>query len=163
MTPRDKFVRFEDWKSVKSSNGGSSQRFKTAIGSVSNMFQKSIQHGSGGIKSLKRSIESRSLNKLLSNGLGSGRKTLNPQGKFLQKWNKIFVLSCVIAFRTGFIAPSSRLFDRGVFVEDAWEIAKRYMSSYFLVDILAVLPLLPQITSQDFHENVSLHQDAPAS
>ncbi|GJT77790.1 hypothetical protein Tco_1044515 [Tanacetum coccineum] len=152
--------RFEDWKSEKSSNGGSPRRFKTALGSVSNMFRKSIEHGSGGIKSLKRSIESRSLNKLLSNGLGSGRKTLNPQGKFLQKWNKIFVLSCVIAvsvdplffyipivkdFCTSFIAPSSRVFGKGVLVEDAWEIAKRYMSSYFLVDILAVLPLLPQV------------------
>lgn len=193
MNPRtEKFVRFEDWKSDKSSNGGSSQRFKTAMGSVSNMFRKSIEHGSGGIKNLKRSIESRSLNRLLSRGLDSGKKTLNPQGKFLQKWNKIFVLSCVIAvsvdplffyiplvkddkkcldldtklqitasvlrsftdifyivhiifqFRTGFIAPSSRVFGRGVLVEDAWEIAKRYMSSYFLVDILAVLPL-PQV------------------
>lgn len=156
------------------------------------MFRRSFEHGSGGIKSLKRSVESRSLNRLLSRGLGSGRKTLNPQGKFLQKWNKIFVLSCVFAvsvdplffyipivkdekkcldldnklqitasvlrsftdifyivhiifqFRTGFIAPSSRVFGRGVLVEDAWEIAKRYMSSYFLVDILAVLPL-PQV------------------
>lgn len=162
------------------------------MGSVSNMFRKSYEHGSGRIKSLKRSIESRSLNRILSRGLDSGRNTLNPQGKFLQKWNKIFVLSCVIAvsvdplffyipvvkddnkcldmdkklqitasvlrsftdifyivhiifqFRTGFIAPSSRVFGRGVLVEDAWEIAKRYMSSYFLVDILAVLPL-PQV------------------
>lgn len=193
MNPRpEKFVRFEDWKSDKSSNGGSSQRFKTAMGSVSNMFRKSLEHGSGGIKNLKRSIESRSLNRLLSRGLDSRKKTLNPQGKFLQKWNKIFVLSCVIAvsvdplffyiplvkddkkcldldtklqitasvlrsftdifyivhiifqFRTGFIPPSSRVFGRGVLVEDAWEIAKRYMSSYFLVDILAVLPL-PQV------------------
>ncbi|XP_076928889.1 cyclic nucleotide-gated ion channel 1-like isoform X1 [Bidens hawaiensis] len=189
----EKFVsRFEDWKSEKSSNGGSPQRFKTALGSVSSMFRKSLEHGSGGVKSLKRSMESHSLNRLLSRGLGSGSKTLNPQGKFLQKWNKIFVLSCVIAvsvdplffyvpivkdnkkcldldnklqitasvlrsftdifyivhiifqFRTGFIPPSSRVFGRGVLVEDAWAIAKRYLSSYFLVDILAVLPL-PQI------------------
>lgn len=196
--PPEKFVRFQDWKSENSngqystSNGGSSQRFRSTLGSVSNMFRKSLEHGSGGIKSLKRSMESRSLNRILSRGLGSGKKTLNPQGKFLQKWNKIFVLSCVIAvsvdplffyipivkddkkcldldtklqitasvlrsftdifyivhiifqFRTGFIAPSSRVFGRGVLVEDAWEIAKRYMSSYFLVDILAVLPL-PQV------------------
>ncbi|GJV95956.1 cyclic nucleotide-gated ion channel 1 [Tanacetum coccineum] len=196
--------RFEDWKSEKSSNGGSPQRFKTALDSVSNMFRKSFEHGSGGIKSLKQSIESRSLNRLLSRGLGSGRKTLNPQGKFLQKWNKIFVLSCVIAvsvdplffyipivkdvkkcldldnklqitasvlrsftdifyivhiifqFRTGFIAPSSRVFGRGVLVEDAWEIAKRYMSSYFLVDILAVLPLLPQVRESTLNYSCDL-------
>ncbi|KVI10176.1 Cyclic nucleotide-binding domain-containing protein [Cynara cardunculus var. scolymus] len=191
-------TRFQDWKSDNSngqystSNGGSSQRFRSTLGSVSNMFRKSLEHGSGGFKSLKRSMESHSLNRILSRGLGSGKKTLNPQGKFLQKWNKIFVLSCVIAvsvdplffyipivkddkkcldldkklqitasvlrsftdifyivhiifqFHTGFIAPSSRVFGRGVLVEDAWEIAKRYMSSYFLVDILAVLPL-PQV------------------
>nr|XP_043631220.1 cyclic nucleotide-gated ion channel 1 [Erigeron canadensis] len=193
MNPRsEKIVRFEDHMSDKSSNGGSSQTFKTVMGSVSSMFRKGFEHGSGGIKSLKRSMESRPFNRLLSRGLDSGRRTLNPQGKFLQKWNKIFVLSCVIAvsvdplffyipivkdddkcldldkklqitasvlrsftdifyivhiifqFRTGFIAPSSRVFGRGVLVEDAWEIAKRYMSSYFLVDILAVLPL-PQV------------------
>lgn len=156
------------------------------------MFRKSFEHGSGGVKSLKRSMESRSLNRVLSNSLGSWKNTLNPQGKFLQKWNKIFVLSCLIAvsvdplffyipivkddkkcldlddklqiiasvlrsftdifyivhiifqFRTGFIPPSSRVFGRGVLIEDSWEIAKRYLSSYFLVDILAVLPL-PQV------------------
>ncbi|KAI7748591.1 hypothetical protein M8C21_012953 [Ambrosia artemisiifolia] len=188
----EKFVRFEDWKSEKSSNGGSPQRFKTVLGSVSSMFRKSLEHGSGGVKNFKTSMGTHSLNRILSRGLGSGTKTLNPQGKFLQKWNKIFVLSCLIAvsvdplffyipivkedkkcldldsklqitasvlrsftdifyivhiifqFRTGFIPPSSRVFGRGVLVEDAWEIAKRYLSSYFLVDILAVLPL-PQV------------------
>ena len=122
----------------------------------------------------------------------SKRKVLDPQGRFLQKWNKIFVLSCVMAvsldplffyipkvdrdkqcvdlvskleitasvlrtftdifyilhiifqFRTGFIAPSSRVFGRGVLVEDLSAIARRYLSSYFFIDILAVLPL-PQV------------------
>ncbi|XP_050893229.1 cyclic nucleotide-gated ion channel 1 isoform X2 [Lathyrus oleraceus] len=131
-------------------------------------------------------------NSALSRNFGSKRKILDPQGSFLQKWNKIFVLLCVIAvsldplffyvpvidgekkclsldrgmeitatflrtfsdvfyiihmifqFRTGFIAPSSRVFGRGVLVEDSWAIAKRYLSSYFLVDILAILPL-PQV------------------
>ncbi|KAJ6387527.1 hypothetical protein OIU78_017280 [Salix suchowensis] len=124
--------------------------------------------------------------------VASRKKILDPQGPFLQKWNKIFVLSCLIAvsldplffyvpviddrkkclsvdskmeitasvlrsftdifymlhiifhFRTGFIAPSSREFERGVLVEDTWAIAKRYLSSYFLIDILSVLPL-PQV------------------
>lgn len=47
----------------------------------------------------------------------SFRKILDPQGPFLQ---------------------------RGVLVGDPSEIAKRYMTSYFLIDILAVLPL-PQV------------------
>ncbi|KAK1558363.1 hypothetical protein Q3G72_001484 [Acer saccharum] len=120
-------------------------------------------------------------------------KILDPQGSFLQWWNKILTLSCVIAvsiidplffyipvidgqrkcldldktlettacvlrtfidafyilhiifqFRTGFIAPSSRVFGRGELVKDPWTIAKRYFSSYFIVDILAILPL-PQV------------------
>ncbi|CAL9054923.1 unnamed protein product, partial [Musa banksii] len=119
-------------------------------------------------------------------------KVLDPQGPFLQRWNKIFVISYIVAvsvdplffyipvidgdnnclylhkkleiaasvllfftdifylvhivfqFRTGFIAPSSRVFGRGVLVKDLSAIAKRYLSSYFLIDILAVFPL-PQI------------------
>ena len=121
------------------------------------------------------------------------RKTiLDPQGQFLQTWNKIFVLSCVIAvaldplffyipviddkdkcldldetltiivcvlrslfdafyalhiifqFRTGFIAPSSRVFGRGEIINDPVAIAKRYLSTYFFIDILSILPL-PQV------------------
>ncbi|KAH0460378.1 hypothetical protein IEQ34_011041 [Dendrobium chrysotoxum] len=122
------------------------------------------------------------------------KKVLDPQGPFLQRWNKIFVLACVLAvsvdplffyvpivdddnncfeldkklettanvlrsftdifyvlhiifqFRTGFIAPSSRVFGRGVLVEDLSAIAWRYLSSNFLIDILAVLPL-PQVVA----------------
>lgn len=126
-------------------------------------------------------------------GNKSGHKItiLDPQGAFLQKWNKIFVFCCVIGvsldplflyipvldqkrnclgldkklqiivsslrtatdmfyimhilfqFRTGFIAPSSRVFGRGELVQDLGEIVKRY-SFYFIVDILAILPL-PQV------------------
>ncbi|XP_042384153.1 cyclic nucleotide-gated ion channel 1-like isoform X2 [Zingiber officinale] len=124
--------------------------------------------------------------------LKSRKKVLDPQGPFLQKWNKIFVLSCVMAisvdplffyipvvndtetcidlddnlvitasvlrtftdifyvlhiifqFRTGFIAPPSRVFGKGILVEDSSAIALRYLKSHFLIDILAVIPL-PQI------------------
>ncbi|XP_042504905.1 cyclic nucleotide-gated ion channel 1-like [Macadamia integrifolia] len=117
---------------------------------------------------------------------------LHPQAAFLQKWNKLFLLSRVIAvsldplffyipvvdghekclaldkkleitasvlrsftdifyvlhiifqFRTGFIAPSSQVIGRDVLLKDPFAIAKRYLSSYLLLDILAVLPL-PQV------------------
>ncbi|CAL5059077.1 unnamed protein product [Urochloa decumbens] len=119
-------------------------------------------------------------------------RVLDPQGPFLQTWNKIFVISCLISvsvdslffyapaidgdnnclyldgkldktasilrsltdifyllrmvfqFRTGFTASSSRVFGHGVFVDDTFEIAKRYLTTYFLIDFLAVLPL-PQV------------------
>ncbi|KAL3521623.1 hypothetical protein ACH5RR_019772 [Cinchona calisaya] len=167
---QEKIVRFQDWKSIESSEGQYANKdgihvgkFRTTINSVSdNLLPKDFR---------PRNI------------------ILDPQGPFLQKWNKIFVLLCVIAvsldplffyipvinddkkclsldkklevtasvlrsftdifylihiifqFRTGFIAPSSRVFGRGVLVEDSWAIAKRYLSSYFWIDILAVLPL----------------------
>lgn len=117
---------------------------------------------------------------------------LDPQGPFLQRWNKIFMFSCIIAvsldplffyipvidgsrfclsldksieitacvlrslvdlfyifhivlqFRTGFIFPKTRVFGRGELVEDGKAIAERYLFSYFIVDVLSVLPL-PQV------------------
>ncbi|XP_060218432.1 cyclic nucleotide-gated ion channel 1-like isoform X4 [Lycium barbarum] len=124
--------------------------------------------------------------------LSTRKKLLDPQEPFLQFWNKIFVLACIISvaidplffyipvvdnkrkcldldsslkipisvlrsltdlcyiyhiilqFRTGFFAPSSRVFGRDELIEDAFRIAKRYLLPYFLIDILAVLPL-PQV------------------
>ncbi|KAL0299663.1 UNVERIFIED_CONTAM: Cyclic nucleotide-gated ion channel 1 [Sesamum radiatum] len=189
--------RFRDWRSEKSYNGESPSRggrqlarLRSAVCSVSDKFQRGLESGSERIKRFTGSIRSFSFGKFHDEG--SRKKILDPQGPFLQKWNKIFVLSCVVAvsldplffyipiindnnkcldldrklelaacilrsftdifylihiifqFRTGFIAPSSRVFGRGVLVQDSWEIAKRYLSSYFIIDILAVLPL-PQI------------------
>ncbi|PON98025.1 Voltage dependent potassium channel [Trema orientale] len=119
-------------------------------------------------------------------------KILDPQSPFLQTWNKIFFLYCVLAvsldplffyipgidhrnkcisldeplkiiacvlrtftdifyilriifrFRTGFIAPSSRVFGTGEIVDDPLAISKRYLPSNFIVDVLSIVPL-PQI------------------
>nr|XP_009778096.1 PREDICTED: cyclic nucleotide-gated ion channel 1-like [Nicotiana sylvestris] len=191
---QEKFVRFQDWNSERSSDGNFPYNDRARwrkVGMISNELHKVLECGSTRIKSILQALNS-CLSCLLAKSLGSEKKMLDPQGPFLQKWNKIFVLSCVIAvsldplffyipvidndnkclhldrkmevtasvlrsitdifyllhivlqFRTGFIAPSSRVFGRGVLVEDAWEIAKRYLSSYFFIDILAVLPL-PQV------------------
>ncbi|XP_073064258.1 cyclic nucleotide-gated ion channel 1-like [Primulina eburnea] len=196
---QEKFVRFQDWRSEKIYSGHSQSesgvpegRLRVAVSSVSDRFQRGLESGSDRIKRFTGSLRSFSLRKFLADDEGSRKKILDPQGSFLQKWNKIFVLSCVLAisldplffyipiiddekkcldldpkleltasilrsftdvfylihilfqFHTGFIAPSSRVFGRGVLVEDSWEIAKRYLSSYFIIDILAVLPL-PQV------------------
>lgn len=189
--------RFPDWKSEKSDEERSTKHgahlgsFKTTINSATNKFRRGLEYTSERIRSLTLS-KSSSLSSIAVKGLGSRKKILDPQGQFLQKWNKIFVLSCALAlsldplffyipvindekkclaldkklevtsivlrsftdifyilhiifqFRTGFIAPSSRVFGRGVLIEDALAIAKRYLSSYFFVDILAVLPV-PQV------------------
>lgn len=166
--------------------------FRRTISSISDKFYRSFESSSARIKLFKRSYKSYSFKEAVSKGIGSTHKILDPQGPFLQRWNKIFVLACIIAvsldplffyvpiiddtkkclgidkkmvitasvlrsftdvfyiihiifqFRTGFIAPSSRVFGRGVLVEDKRQIAKRYLSSHFIIDILAVLPL-PQV------------------
>jgi len=191
--------RFRDWNSEKSSESNYSENkiansgiFRTTLSSVSEKFQNGLESGSDRIKRFRTSFKSFPYSSVLSRSFSPRKKILDPQGPFLQRWNKIFVLLCVIAvsldplffyvpviddekkclsldsnmeitatvlrsfsdafyiihmifqFRTGFIAPSSRVFGRGVLVEDSWAIARRYLSSYFLVDILAVLPL-PQV------------------
>ncbi|KAK4403659.1 Cyclic nucleotide-gated ion channel 1 [Sesamum angolense] len=144
---QEKFVRFQDWRSEKSFNEQSPSRggvklgsLRSAVYSVSDKFQRGLESSSERIKSFTGSLRSLSFGKFLADDEGS-RKILDPQGSFLQKWNK---------FRTGFIAPSSRVFGRGVLVEDSWEIAKRYLSSYFIIDILAVLPL-PQVIGAAYY------------
>ncbi|KAK9103862.1 hypothetical protein Sjap_021116 [Stephania japonica] len=194
----DKFVRFQDLKSERSvssdatSYGENSGIFRKTISSISERIGKGYAWGSGATARVRRSLNLGSLNQSEGTGSKSGKTILDPQGSFLQRWNKIFVISCVIAvsldplffyipvidseknclsldkkleitacvlrfftdvfyilhiifqFRTGYIAPSSRVFGRGVLVGDLRLIAKRYMASYFLIDILAVLPL-PQV------------------
>ncbi|KAL0300494.1 UNVERIFIED_CONTAM: Cyclic nucleotide-gated ion channel 1 [Sesamum angustifolium] len=119
-------------------------------------------------------------------------KVHDPQGPFLHRCNKIFIVCCVISlfvdpvffyapvvdaknlclsldqkleitvcvlrsfldilyvfhivleFRTGFVAPSSRLFGRGEVIGDGRAICTRYLSSYFILDIVSILPL-PQV------------------
>ncbi|KAF8376701.1 hypothetical protein HHK36_031630 [Tetracentron sinense] len=193
--------RFQDWSSERSlsserqlstEDGVYSGKFRRIISSVSERIGRGLEWGSEGIKHIGKSLSFHSPSDHSGKDLGSRNRILDPQGPFLQRWNRIFVLSCVIAvsldplflyipvvdgvkkclsldkrlektacvlrsftdifyilhiifqFRTGFIYPSSRVFGRGVLVEDLWAIAKRYLSSYFIIDILAVLPL-PQV------------------
>ncbi|XP_021748859.1 cyclic nucleotide-gated ion channel 1-like isoform X2 [Chenopodium quinoa] len=119
-------------------------------------------------------------------------KVLDPKDIFVHRWNKIILISCVMAlgcdplffyvpfidgekksieldcilkrissiFRTcmdlcyllhiilqffiGFVPPPRRAFGETVLVKDHAAIAKRYLSSYFIIDLLAILPL-PQL------------------
>ncbi|XP_011034555.1 PREDICTED: putative cyclic nucleotide-gated ion channel 7 [Populus euphratica] len=55
-----------------------------------------------------------------------------------------YLVRIALQFRTAYVAPSSRVFGRGELVIDPAQIASRYLSRYFIVDFLSVLPL-PQI------------------
>jgi cyclic nucleotide gated channel len=64
----------------------------------------------------------------------------------LRTFFDLFYVICIIfRFRTGFLAPSSRVFGRGVLVGDPVAIMKRYLSSHFIIDILSIIPL-PQVS-----------------
>ncbi|KAK9665249.1 hypothetical protein RND81_14G100200 [Saponaria officinalis] len=187
---QEKVVRFEEWIPEKNArwfyykDDGQPGKFRRSLGSIYHGVKNGVEYISERLKNTG--------NYLSSNSSWSKKKILDPQGPFLQKWNKIFIISCVIAvsidplffyipvvdtkkkcldldrklqtavsvlrsvtdlfyllhiifqFRTGYIAPSSRVFGRGVLVEDAKAIAKKYLQSYFWIDIFAVLPL-PQV------------------
>ena len=57
-----------------------------------------------------------------------------------------YVLQMIIKFRTAYVNPSSKLgvFGRGDLVTDPKEIAKQYLRSDFIVDLVASLPF-PQV------------------
>ena len=155
-------------------------------------IRRGFERGSERMKSLKRSPNASRTSDQPAEDPGSREKVFDPQGAFLQQWNKIFVVASIIAvsldplffyipvidnnrkcldmdnnlkiiacilrsitdlfytfhiilqFRTGFISPTSRVFGRGEMIQDLSAIVKRYLYSYFFVDILAVLPL-PQV------------------
>ncbi|GMN39585.1 hypothetical protein TIFTF001_008811 [Ficus carica] len=55
-----------------------------------------------------------------------------------------YLLRIIFQFQTGYVAPSSRVFGRGELVYDPVAIAKRYLSSCFIIDAFSILPL-PQV------------------
>ncbi|KAH9619545.1 hypothetical protein KSS87_021313 [Heliosperma pusillum] len=227
-TKLDKYVRFEDRDSEGSTsseqplfpNEGPSlspspspspsptpspslfSENKATCSSALDAIRRGVQRSSRGIRNLKGSLSIESFH--YQSGKKSGYQTeiLDPQGPFLRKWNKIFLISCVFAmawdplflyvpvvdgkntclkldykleiiacvlrtitdlfyllhivlqFRTGFISPSSRVLGRGELIRDPAAIARRYLSSYFIVDVLAVLPF-PQLAVSVIIPNMS--------
>ncbi|KAG6667077.1 hypothetical protein CIPAW_01G075700 [Carya illinoinensis] len=153
---RNNFMRFQSWSSEKSSS-----------------FEH--QHSTNDRKNARNS------SRPTFGRVFKKTKIFDPQDQFVQTWNKIFVLSCVVSvaldplffytpvlkiiasvlrsvtdafyaihiyfqFRTGIIPPSSRhhVFGWGELIVDPKAIAKRYLSTYFIIDILAILPC-PQV------------------
>ncbi|KAK7814691.1 putative cyclic nucleotide-gated ion channel 10, partial [Quercus suber] len=163
------------------------RKFRTAVGIVLERLREGFERGFERIKSFKKlkSIPYAGDRPKKEAGPPPKKTILDPQGQFLQTWNKVFVLSCVISvaldplffyipmisednngeyehkclgadkrlakiacvlrslfdafyFRTGFIAPSSQVFGRGEVITDPVAIAKRYLSTYFLIDILGM-------------------------
>lgn len=190
--------RFQEWSPARSvSSEGQFPPYRRGTRATISGILERIQEGfatvSERIQSWRKSLSLPSRTRKPSKELKSPRKKiLDPQGSFLQEWNKVFLISTVLAvaldpfffyipilqreetcldldtklgviacvlrsivdifyilhiifqFHTGFIAPSSRVFGRGELVEAPSAIAKRYLSTYFIIDILSILPL-PQV------------------
>jgi hypothetical protein len=168
--------------------------FRTTVERVLERLRGGFERGSKMIKSFKKPKSIPYVGDQPSKEYGPRKTILDPQGQFLQTWNKIFVLCCVISlaldplffyipvikiegddkclyadkklttiacvlrtlfdtfyvlhiifqFRTGYIAPSSRVVGMGDTINDPLAIAKRYLSTYFIIDILSILPF-PQV------------------
>ncbi|KAF6148572.1 hypothetical protein GIB67_042531 [Kingdonia uniflora] len=206
---REKFVRLDDLDSRPSfsSDTGKMNKFGFNIETnraghankvTSKSVKRGIRKGSEGLKSIGRPLKSTVPRAVFSEDLKkSEKKIFDPQDRFLQFWNRLFVISCILAvsvdplffylpvinhqsnclgidwklavttttlrtvidafyvihmvfqFRTAYIAPSSRVFGRGELVEDPAKIARRYLRWYFIIDLLAVLPI-PQVTVWKF-------------
>ncbi|KAK7822734.1 putative cyclic nucleotide-gated ion channel 20 [Quercus suber] len=84
---------------------------------------------------------------------------MNPHTKVVQRWNKFFASSCLVAifvdplfffllyvlkFRLAYVAPESRVVGAGELVDHPKKIALNYIRGCFFIDLFAVLPL-PQI------------------
>ncbi|CAF2083424.1 hypothetical protein F2Q70_00020016 [Brassica cretica] len=202
---REKFVRLDDLDSSASHATGMMTK-RNCFGfpvknrgsekkRASKSFREGVKIGSEGLFSIGKSVTRAVFPEDLRI---SEKKIFDPQDKTLLIWNRMLVISCILAvsvdplffylpivdnsgsscigidtklavttttlrtildvfyltrmalqFRTAYIAPSSRVFGRGELVIDPAKIAQRYLTRYFIVDFLAVLPL-PQIAVWKF-------------
>ncbi|GKV44388.1 hypothetical protein SLEP1_g51578 [Rubroshorea leprosula] len=192
----NKFVRFESDKSLTERYADAifPRKVRTSLASVMESVRRGVEVGSQRVKSFRKPMNVTSSRNKSEKDSGSWKKILDPQESFLEIWNKIFLLACIIAlaldplffytpvvvndgtqkclnlnkrlaniacvlrtlidafyiihmifqFRTGFIAASSGVFGRGDLIVDPWDIAKRYFFTYFIIDVLSILPL-PQL------------------
>jgi cyclic nucleotide gated channel len=189
--------RFENWRSessfgIEEKDYVNKRNERPSVSSVLKSIGRRLESGLEKMKKFRRSSSAVSYI-FFEESSAVMHKILDPKGPMLQKWNQIFVITCVMAvsvdplffyipvivgknkcldldeplqtiasvlrtffdlfyviciifrFRTGFLAPSSRVFGRGVLVGDPVAIMKRYLSSHFIIDILSIIPL-PQVS-----------------
>ncbi|KAK7332752.1 hypothetical protein VNO80_29507 [Phaseolus coccineus] len=201
-----RFVRFEDWKSESSysiEKNDENHKRRPSVIAVLKSIGRRVERRSEKMKNLSRVSDVHPL----SDGqkkLPPRKVILDPKDPMLQKWNKIFVISCVLAvsvdpfffyipvindkekcldmsgslqitasvfrtffdlfyilhiifqFKTGFIPPSSRVFGSGDLNDDPVAITKRYLTSYFIIDVLSIIPL-PQVIVLAIHPNMKMN------
>ncbi|KAJ6334650.1 hypothetical protein OIU78_011504 [Salix suchowensis] len=102
----DKFVRFQDCSSEKSfsseqrysiEDGFYARKAKPTFNAVWDNIRRGWEMGSERIRSLKNPSRFNPRGARSVKEQGPKKKILDPQGSFLQIWNKIFMLVCVLA------------------------------------------------------------------
>ncbi|KDP32620.1 hypothetical protein JCGZ_13170 [Jatropha curcas] len=187
MIRGNKFVRLEDWISEKSNS--SERQHSRDVGFYTGKHKQTVIAISDSIHSWEMGSDRFEGLRIPAKESATKRKILDPQSSFLQKWNMIFLLVCLLAlsldpfffyipvidgfqkclhldrklgtitcvlrtlldlsyalrmifqFRTGFIASSSHSFGKGKVVEDPVIIARRYLTSNLIIDVISILPL----------------------
>jgi cyclic nucleotide gated channel, plant len=88
----ERYVRFLDWRSEQSVGSDSvvSERGHIVFGLLKDTT-------TGAFSFLVNSSRPESVNKSASEETKRKASVLDPQGPFLQRWNKIFVISCLVA------------------------------------------------------------------
>jgi cyclic nucleotide gated channel len=61
-----------------------------------------------------------------------------------------YLLNIVVKFHTAYVDPKSRVLGKGELIVDLKKIQRRYIRTYFLVDLLAAVPL-PQVNAAREH------------
>ncbi|KAJ1413776.1 RmlC-like jelly roll fold [Sesbania bispinosa] len=101
-----KFVRFEDFKSESSfsieqedsvNNGYHTRKFRPSVNAILKSIGRRLESGSEKIKNLRRPSAVHPVSNGQTKKPASRRKIHDPQGPMLQRWNKIFVITCVMA------------------------------------------------------------------
>ncbi|XVF22386.1 hypothetical protein REPUB_Repub12eG0168100 [Reevesia pubescens] len=91
---REKFVRFQYWSS---DDGSFQMKVRPSLNAVMDGVRRVFEKGSERIRSMKKPISFRSNANKPTKEKAPRKRILNPQGEFLQSWNKMFLLSCAIA------------------------------------------------------------------
>ncbi|XP_074282254.1 putative cyclic nucleotide-gated ion channel 5 [Silene latifolia] len=106
---KDKFVRLDDLDSPVSlssdPHGAMKYRFvdkinctRPTINTPSNSFKKGMMKSSEGLRSIGRSLRFGVSRGVFPEDLkASEKKIFDPQDKFLQLWNKLFVVACILS------------------------------------------------------------------
>ncbi|CAN8284479.1 unnamed protein product [Cochlearia groenlandica] len=156
---RNTFIKFKDEYSTTNTS-------RSPVTSVMKIVRKSFEKGSEKFKTFKQPLSfhyAKSKKKENDNNntfdplffyipvVNPGRFCLNLDKKlqavacvFRTFIDAFYVVHMLFKFRTGFIAPSSRGFGRGELNTNPREIALRYLKSYFIIDLLSILPI-PQV------------------